>query len=246
VQKTNIKEEIDKLIKLQKIDTQLFNLKREKDEKPKFLDKLSNEFEEKKQILKEFEERSKALVLKRKDKEGELNTKEESIKQLKAKQFSLKTNKEMEAMLAEIKGHEMDKSLLEEAILKIFDEQDSLKKELEKKQEELKEEEGKYNQEKQKIQNRIKEIEGFIKDLEAKRAIAEKEIDPKILSQYNRILKAKDGLALVAVKDNACQGCYINVTHQVVNEIKMNDRIIACQMCARMLYIPEDHEETEQ
>ena len=192
---------------------------------------------------KNLRERLKAILLKRKEKEGELSAKEEAIKTLKAKQFSLKTNKEMDALLSEVKGHEMDKSLLEEAILKIFDEQDVLKKELEQKQRELKEEEKKYNQEKQVIENRIKEIEGYMKDLEAKRAVAEKQVDPKIITHYNRILNAKDGLALVAVKDNSCQGCHMNVTHQVINEIKMYDKINCCSMCARILYIPEDYEQ---
>jgi len=242
LQQTNIKEEIGKLIGLQTLDSQLYALKKEKDDKPKLLDELTQAFEAKKQILKEFEERSKALLLKRKEKEGELKAKEDSIQQLKGKQFSLKTNKEMGAMLTEIKGHEMDKSLLEEAILKIFDEQDILKQELEKKQAELKQEEDKFSREKQIIQNRITEINGQIQDLETKRAVAEKEVDSKIATQYNRILNGKNGLALVAVKDNACQGCHINVTHQVLNEIKMSDRIIFCTMCARMLYIPEDFE----
>lgn len=242
MQQTNIKEEVGRLIRLQAIDTQLHDLLKEKEEKPIKLNELTKQFEEKKLILKDFEERSKALLLKRKDKEGELATKEETIKKLRAKQFTIKTNKEMDAMLSEIKGHEMDKSLLEETILKIFDAQDGLQKELEQKQAEIKVEENKFNQVKQAIDSRLKEIEGFIKDSQAKRGVAEKAIDPKVLAQYNRIIQAKDGLALVAIKDNACQGCHINVTHQTVNEIKMSDRISSCQMCARMLYIPEDHE----
>lgn len=242
MQKVNIKEELGRLIALQAIDAELYRFRKEQDEKPKALEALAKEFEEKKLVFKEFEEKSKALLLKRKSKEGELSAKEETIRQLKAKQFSVKTNKEMDAMLTEIKGQEMDKSLLEEAILKIFDEQDSLGRELEKQKAAIKVEEETFNREKQVIESRLKEIEGCMKGLETKRSVAEKEINPKTLAQYNRIIRAKDGLALVAVKDNACQGCFINVTHQVVNEIKMSDRIIFCQMCARMLYIPEDHE----
>jgi predicted nucleic acid-binding Zn-ribbon protein len=143
-------------------------------------------------------------------------------------------------MLSEIDGVKMDKSLLEEDVLKIFEEQDALKIELEQKQNLLKEEEKKFETEKQKILERIKEIEGYIKDLEAKRAIAEKEIDAKIVNQYNKILKGKDGLALVEVKNDSCQGCFMNVPPQVINEIKMHDRLIFCEMCARILYIADD------
>lgn len=239
-QQVNFQIEIQKLVKLQEIDTQLYSLNREKNEKPKLLEALQNELEQKKQILKEYEEKNKTLLLKRKDKEGQLALKEENIKSLQSKLYTLKTNKEYSAMLTEINGVKMDKSLLEEEILGLFDEQDALKRELEQKQEILKQEEGEFEKEKQKILNRIKEIENLIKDLEAKRAVTEKEIDAKIVSQYNKILKGKNGLALVEVKHNSCQGCFMNVPPQVINEIKMNDKLIFCEMCARILYIQDD------
>ena len=231
---------MQKLAKLQELDAQLYSLKREKEEKPKLLEALQSELEQKKQILKEFEERNKALLLKRKDKEGQLAVKEENIKSLQSKLYTLKTNKEYTAMLSEINGVKMDKSLIEEDILKVFEEQDVLKLELEQKQASLKEEEKKFDAEKQIILNRLKEVEGLIQDLEAKRKIAEKDIDAKIASQYNKILKGKDGLALVEVKNDSCQGCFMNVPPQVINEIKMHDRLIFCEMCARILYIQDD------
>lgn len=240
MQKINIGSEIGWLIKLQEIDTHLYNFNREKNEKPKILEALQIEFEQKKQILKEHEEKSKALLLKRKDKEGELAGKEEGIKKFQSKLYTLKTNKEYSAMLTEINGVKMDKSLLEEDILKIFDEEDKLNQEVEKEKTNIKEEEKKFNNEKQKILEQIKEIEEQIKNLEAKREIEEKEIDKKILSQYNRIIKGKESLAIVKVENNSCQGCFMNVPPQVINEIKMNDRLIFCEMCARILYIPDD------
>ncbi|MFC1645661.1 zinc ribbon domain-containing protein [Candidatus Omnitrophota bacterium] len=243
MQQLNLKDEIGKLVRLQDLDKQLYDLNKEKDDKPKILEALQNEFEQKKQILKEYEEKSKALLLKRKDKEGQLATKEEKAKELENKLFALKTNKEYAAMLTEINGYKMDGSLLEEEILKILDEQDNLGKDLEKQKESLKEDEAKFNEEKKKILERIKEIEGFIKDLGAKRSVAEKEVDSKIISQYSRIIKGKESLALVKVQDHSCQGCFMEVPPQVINEIKMSDRLIFCEMCARILYIPDDSTE---
>ncbi|NQU18592.1 hypothetical protein HQ550_00375 [bacterium] len=240
MQQVDIALEIKKLVNLQKIDTQLYNLNREKIEKPKIIASLQNEFDQKKQILKEYEERSKSLLLKRKDKEGELTSKEEGIKKLQSKLYLLKTNKEYSAMLTEINGVKMDNSLLEEEIIKILEEQDNLKKDLEKQQSIIKEEEKKFDEQKQKINNRIKEIEVQTKDMESKRSNAIKEIDAKILSRYERIIKGKESLAIVKVENDSCQGCFMNVPPQVINEIKMNDKLIFCEMCARILYIPDD------
>ena len=240
MQQLNLKEEVNKLIQLQELDTKLYDLNKEKNEKPRIIEALDKEYEQKKTILQEYEDKSKALLLKRKDLEGQLAQKEEKVKEFQNKLYGLKTNKEYSAMLSEINGVNMDKSLLEEEILKIFEEQDNLKKDLEKQKKELEVEEKKHNEEKNKILNRVKEIEGFIKDLSAKREVAEKEIDSKIASQYNRILKGKESLALVKVESHSCQGCFMNVPPQVINEIKMNDKLIFCEMCSRILYIPDE------
>jgi len=65
-------------------------------------------------------------------------------------------------------------------------------------------------------------------------------IDRKILTQYERILNNRDGLAIVSVKGNSCQGCNMFVPAQVINLIKMYERIITCEVCNRMLYIKDE------
>ena len=75
--------------------------------------------------------------------------------------------------------------------------------------------------------------------LDAQRKQALVAIEPKILSQYERILASRDGLAIVTVKGNSCGGCNMFVPPQVINLIKMYERIITCETCNRMLYINE-------
>ncbi len=187
-----------------------------------------------------MEEKDKALVLKRKEKEIDLASKEENIRKLNGQLSSLKTNKEYQAMLSQIASLKTDNSVLEEDILKIMDEQDVLKKDIAKEKSYLSEEERKFQEEKKKVDERLKEMEFRISDLTAKRGRITPSIDKRAFTQYERILKGKNGLALVRVKDDACQGCFIAVTPQVVNEIKMQDKIITCESCARILYLEED------
>lgn len=235
-----IKEQIRFLIQLQDIDSKIYGLNREKEQKPQEILELQKEFEDKKANLKNLEEKDKALAIKRKEKEIDLASKEENIKKLNNQLLSLKTNKEYQAMLAQIASLKTDTSVLEEEILKIMDEQDALKAHVSKEKSYLAEEERKFQEEKKKIDERLKEIEYVINDLTAKRERIIPSIEKRTYATYERILKGKDGLALVVVKDYACQGCYIGVTPQVINEIKMQDKIITCESCARILYIEED------
>ena len=86
----------------------------------------------------------------------------------------------------------------------------------------------------------MKELEFPINDLTAKGKQIIPSIDKRIYPVYERILKALRGLALVKVENYTCQGCFISVTPQVVNEIKMLEKLVTCGTCARILYLEED------
>lgn len=240
----SIKEQIRFLVQLQVIDGKIYGLRKEKERAPEEALKLQKELEDKKANLKTLEEEDKSLARRRKEKEIDLGSKEENIKKLNSQLSSLKTNKEYHAMLSQITSFKTDISVLEEDILKIMDEQDALKGKLAKEKAYLTEEDKKFQEEKKKIDECVKEIEYAISELTAKRNQIIPSIDKRIYSTYERILKGKDGLALVAVKvaakDYSCQGCYIGVTSQVVNEIKMYDKIVTCESCARILYLEEE------
>lgn len=236
----NIKEETRKLVELQEIDKKIFTLTREKGENPKILDALQKEFEAKKAQLKSLEENKQKLLLKQKEREGELGTKEENIKKSNSQLGQLKTNKDYQTKLAEIQSFKADKSIIEEEVLKMMDEIDTLKKDIESEKKNLESEEKVFNEKKAAVNNRTKEIDLSLKDLEGKRKILAGSVDKKIYDRYEYILRGKDGLALVKVANNSCQGCFMHVPPQVINEIKMHEHLITCEICARILYLEED------
>lgn len=204
------------------------------------LEGLESEFNTKKAKLKSLEEDRQKKQLKQKEKEGELGTKEENIKKSNSHLGQLKTNKDYQMKLAEIEALKADKSVIEEEILKLMDEIDTAKIEIEKEKSLLGTEEKVFAEKKNVITNRGKEIENSLKDLEGKRKILCDSVDKKILARYEHILHGKEGLAIVKVENNSCQGCFMHVPHQVINEIKMHENIITCEICARILYLEED------
>ena len=117
----NLEEQVKLLVELQGLDTQI--LRREKDlvDIPENLKRLDDTFKSKMTSLKALEDGVKALLVKRKDKENELASKEDSIKKLQSQLYQLKTNKEYTTMQGEIARIKADNSLIEEDILKIFD-----------------------------------------------------------------------------------------------------------------------------
>jgi len=236
----DILEQTRKLVDLQGLDGEIFRLKRDLSEKPKFLAALKDQFEDKKAHLKELEEQYKMMQVARNTLETDLKAKEDDVAKANAQLSAIKTNKEYTAKITEIEGLKADKSLIEEKILNSYDQTDACKQETEKEKDILKQEEEKYLQEKKEIEAKVKEIEAEVKDLEGKRNEITPQIDMTTLSRYEKILNNKDGQAIVPIKGSSCGGCYMNVPPQVINEVKMHVKMIFCEFCARMLYLEED------
>jgi predicted nucleic acid-binding Zn-ribbon protein len=127
VQKIDLKSQIIKLVQLQQIDSEIYILKNEKEMKPHEMKALEAAFEEKKQNLAAFEKKNLDLQKQRKERELELAANEENRKKLQTQLYSLKTNKEYQAMLQQISDAKADASVIEDKILVLFEEADKIK-----------------------------------------------------------------------------------------------------------------------
>lgn len=236
----DLKSQIDNLVGLQIIDSEIYALKAEKELKPQEIKNLEASFEAKKQHLAGLEKTLLDLQKQRKERELELGSKEEVNKKLQTQLYSLKTNKEYQTMLQQIQDSKADTSVIEDKILVLFEQADKIKAEAEQEKQRLKEEEKVFLEEKKKVEDRVKVIDDRLSQLDAQRKQATPDIEPKILAQYERILSNRDGLAIVDVKNNTCHGCNMFVPPQVINLIKMYERAITCEVCNRILYIKDE------
>lgn len=142
----------------------------------------------------------------------------------------------MQQQIADAKA---DGSVIEEAILISYDESDKIKAQIDGENLKLKEEEKIFLNQKNKVQDRIKEINGRLAQLDAQRKQIVPAIDSKMLSEYEKILHSREGLAIVAVKGDSCGGCHMSLPPQVINLIKMYEEIITCEVCNRILCLKE-------
>ncbi|MCF7873568.1 MAG: hypothetical protein K9L84_04155 [Candidatus Omnitrophica bacterium] len=239
----NLKDEIKKLIKLQEIDKQVYKLNLQKSNNiPAKIDELKESIDQKQKEFAAFKDKVNRLELEKKNKEGELTQKEENLKKAKSQLYQLKSNKEYQVKLNEISSIEADISCAEEEVIKFLDNIEQEKAEVKKEKEKVESETNKMKQEIADLEKETKEIDQKINELENKRKSFTSDVDKKILNQYQDLLKKRNGLAIVPVVNNNCGACHISLTRQKVNEIKMYDKLILCESCVRILYIPEDLE----
>lgn len=239
---TQIEEQIKLLVELQGLDTHIRRMEGEIESVPVTIKNMEDGFKSKTANLKRLEDESKALVLKRKEKEGELEAKEGVAKKYQSQLYQVKTNKEYSALQDEIGRAKADGSVIEEDIIRIFDSIDAKNKEITKEKEVVKAGEAKLAEEKKMLEKQAESVKKELEVVKIKRSELAVRVDPKNLSKYERLLKNRDGLAIVPVANESCQGCFRILPPQVINEIRMKDALVVCDSCARILYIAPPEE----
>ena len=237
----DLKAKIRKLIEMQELDSRIHILIYKKDVvNPAKINKLRTNFEEKKGTLSSFEDKAKQLRLKRKEEELALASQEERIKKLQLQLYQLKTNKEYQKKMIEIKSCKADVSLAEDNILKLMDESQAAEMQLQQARAKISAEEKMSKDSEREINKDIEQLTDEIGRLRDKKRIISQELSKDILSIYERLVETRSGKAIAAVEHYNCSACYINVTAQKVNEIKMYSNLVYCDNCVRILYIKDD------
>ena len=123
-----MKEQLDLLWELQKIDLELKSIKDSQEGYPKEIKRLDEKEKIEKEKIQKEKEKIELLEKERRQKEGHLSLEQEKIKKTEGRMFEVKTNKEYQAFLTEIETLKGANSREEEEILQLLEEIDELKK----------------------------------------------------------------------------------------------------------------------
>ena len=144
-------------------------------------------------------------------------------------------------MQHEIETLKADNSVLEEAILKGFDAIETAGRARQQEQQRLADVNGQLARERTRIEGELATLGEQLAQLERQRETLVPEVPPKALTVYERILKIREGVALVPLVNDACGGCHRRLPPQVINQVFLNSDLVTCEACNRILYSDESH-----
>jgi predicted nucleic acid-binding Zn-ribbon protein len=151
--------------------------------------------------------------------------------------YEVKTNTEYSAVLVEIEGVKQEKSRVEEDILTLMERQERLTAERGEAESRLRAREEEGRRDEAAMLERLRGIEVDLARLRGERGELTRELPPAVVGNYERILRARGGLAIVPlVKPNLCAGCRMTVTPQRIQELRQQNALIPCESCGRFLY----------
>ena len=231
-----MRDQLELLWELQKIDLSLKSMSEERDRYPKEIKKLDENQDMERERIQKEREKIDLLEKERRRKEGHLNTEQEKIKRAEGRMFEVKTNKEYQALLSEIEGIKETNSREEEEILQVMDEIDELKKDLSKREKEMAITAERIEAEKRKIQERMAHGDAVWKQQVQRREVLSKQIESKLFKLYNTLKEKRQGVGVVSVKQETCQGCFVHVPPQMFIEVQKTNSLIRCPNCNRILY----------
>lgn len=224
------------LKEVQEWDKKRYLLQQDINSIPRELDTLKREVESEKTLLAQYQDELKKQQLKQKEKEVELNSKEANIHKYEAQLTQVKTNKEYSALQDEIKSLKADNSMLEEVILKLMDDVQVGQSKVEEQKRRLAAKESEFQKKSKELEEKSKTISAEVDELTKKRAEKIKLVNPEIASLYEQVVQKRNGVALVQVTGEACPACQMQLRPQLVNEIKLKEKIVVCESCSRILF----------
>jgi predicted nucleic acid-binding Zn-ribbon protein len=229
--------DIATLIHLQEYDSRIAVLEAE-------LARLPKEIEALQAALGEVRKAAEAIKARLDATKKELRTKERDLDDVgvkrsksEARLYEVKTNAEYSAVLVEIESIKALKARTEEEILALMDRQETLAVEIREAEARLKVREEQVHRDEAVIRQKLAQVQQELDGVRGERATLAREVPRALLADYERILKARGGVAVVGITSaQVCGGCRVTIRPQAIQELRLGQVLLNCESCGRFFY----------
>lgn len=232
--------DLELLLKLQTIDYDIGELERSKEYLPDMMSNLKHELEEASTGYETSVSELEETKLKQKNLELEVSTQEADLQKFQQQMMAIKTNKEYDALVAQIDNIKSTMSNHETELLESIDRISELENDVKTKKQDLSQIDENNNKQLSILQGKMDSIGETMTDMLANRKKVTVSIPKRMFGIYERVRKGKGGTVVVVVKRRACGACYSAMTPKKVQEIKRGDQIHICDNCGRLVFWDND------
>jgi uncharacterized protein len=226
--------DLEKLIALQQADREIERLNQEIALLPRRVAAIESKLAKTRTQVEKAVAAIAAIQKERKKLDIEVQDHQRKISKYRDQSLSVKTNEQYRALLQEIAFAEQAIRGCEDKILEGMLAIETQEKNLKLAEAELKQEDAEVEKEKAEARARTERDQMEVADWTARRNRLRSEISPDVIPYYDRVVKLrKSGVS--EVRDGKCAACNVMLRPQTYNEVRANDRVIACDSCGRIL-----------
>lgn len=229
-------EQIEQLVVLQKVDSEMITLERILEEAPKQLRSLQEKQAYLKQQQAVIQEKVDVLMEQKSRLEGEIESDTQKVKKSKNKLMMVENTKEYHAMMREMDTMEkMNRSREEERANLLADLSDldgrkeALQGDIDSLEETITAQQSTLDQE-------LAEKRARIAILEKEKKKASEAVPAPILTRYNFIRDRIPNPVIVPVSEGVCLGCHVVIPPQAFIDLQKGEQILSCPNCLRIIF----------
>ncbi len=232
----SVRNKLISLYSLQTMDFKVDRLRSVRGELPLEVQDLEDEIEGLATRVEKFNQEIKNLHAEISGKKIAAQESLELIKKYEAQQQNVRNNREYDSLSKEIEYQTLEVQLAEKKMKEYSAEVEIKSEMVGQVEEELAERRKDLEDKKAELSTIVAETEKdeaiLLEESEKRRA----QIEPRLLSAYQRIRdNALNGLAVVPVERDACGGCFNKIPPQRHLDIRLHKKIIVCEYCGRIL-----------
>ncbi len=228
------------LIELQGFDAKIAGLESEAARLPRQIEAIQTALAEARKAVETVKAKIDTTKKDLRAREKDLEVANVKRQKLEAKLYEVKTNKEYSAVLLEIEEAKQEKAKTEEDILTLMEMQERLGVESKEAEQRFKTREEQARQDEAVVRKKLGAVEQELNGQRAERRARAKELPAGLLASYDRISKARGGVAVAAVSAAAvCGGCRVGIRPQAMQELRTATGLMVCESCGRYLHWQE-------
>jgi hypothetical protein len=241
-----VKAELEKLVELQKTDTNIRRLKRSLETAEARRAGLEHEFEQHAFSIREIQAKRDNLNAERANLEKQIAENKTYLERADRNLKHSQNQKEYETAMRETDALQKQIGALETQTLEKITAAEEVEKELAERAEEINtldaKREAALKEFDAKIEAERKELAG---ELERRNEVFVT-LPDRLAAVYDRLAqRSRDGIAVAEVVNGSCSACFMSLRPQMQLEVKKGDQIITCESCTRILYIPSKEAQSE-
>ena len=239
-------EELAQLIRLQEIETKAADARKRIAEAPARIAALDAKLHAASDEVARARQAHTDNQTQRRSIEKDLLAAQQLLSKSKDTLMAVKTNHEYHAMQSQIAAGTAEVGRIEERMLVNMVDADDIAARVKKAESALKTEEAAIAKERKAIETEAAEMQNVAATSQDERAAIVKQLPRATMEMFERVAKARNGLAVVEAADGHCTVCHVRLRPQVYNTIRRNDSIYQCDSCQRILYFTGVHERSAE
>lgn len=233
-----MKADLDKLIELQKTDTNLRRLKQSIETAENRRAEIEQEFEQHAFSIREVQNRRDALNAERADLEKQIAENKTYLERADRNLKHAQNQKEYETAMRETDAIQKQIAGFETKIVEIMTSIEEVEKELVERAEEINNLDGKREAALAEFEAQIAKDKSEFNSETKHRDKAFATVPTRLASIYDRLAqRSRDGIAVAEVVNGSCSACFMSLRPQILLEVRQGNTIITCESCTRIMYI---------